>query len=237
MNKENVLFGVVGLLAGLIIGFMFANSVNQKGVTAPTADMRLNSNMPPDHPAVPPGATAPGATQGTITPEMQAAIDKAKAAPTDFDAQVKAADAYYQVGRFDDAIIYLKAANKVKPEDREVIVHLGNAHFDAEKYEEAEKWYVAALAKKADDVNVRTDLGLTYVFRSPPDYDKAIKEFTQSLQTDPNHIQTLQNITVAYTKKGDTAKAASTLAQLESVDPKNTAIAKLKEDLQAKGTK
>jgi Flp pilus assembly protein TadD len=237
MNKENVLFGVVGLLAGLIIGFMFANSVNQKGPVAPTADMRLNSNMPPDHPAVPPGTTAPGSTQGTITPEMQAAIDQAIAAPTDFDAQVKAADAYYQTGRFDDAIVFLKAANKVKPEDREVVVHLGNAHFDAEKYEEAEKWYTAALAKKADDVNVRTDLGLTYVFRSPPDYDKAIKEFNQSLQTDPNHIQTLQNITVAYTKKGDTAKAQASLAQLESVDPKNTAIARLKEDLKTKGTK
>ena len=30
MNKENTLFGIVGLLLGLIIGFMFANNVNQK---------------------------------------------------------------------------------------------------------------------------------------------------------------------------------------------------------------
>jgi len=237
MNKENILFGVVGLLAGLIIGFMFANSVNQKGITAPTADMRLNSNMPPDHPAVPPGSTAPGGTQGAMTPEVAAAIEKAKASPEDFDAQIKAADLFYQIGRFDDAITYLKTANKLKPDDREVIVHLGNANFDGEHYQEAEKWYLAALAKKADDVAVRTDLGLTFVFRDPPNYDRAIQEFTQSLQTDPNHIQTLQNLTVAYTKKGDSAKANATLAKLEGVDPKNTAIAKLKEDISKIGSK
>lgn len=237
MNKENILFGVVGLLAGLIIGFMFANSVNQRSAVAPTADMRLNSNMPADHPAVPPGSTAPGGTQGAMGPEVQAAIDKAKASPDDFDAQVKAAEMYYQIERFDDAITFLKAANKLKPDDREIIVHLGNANFDGNHYEEAEKWYSAALAKKADDVSVRTDLGLTFVFRDPPNYDRAIQEFNQSLQTDPNHIQTLQNLTVAYTKKGDTAKANATLTKLEGVDPSNKAISKLKEDIGKIGAK
>jgi tetratricopeptide (TPR) repeat protein len=236
MNKENILFGVVGLLAGLIIGFMFANSVNQGGAaTAMTA--KLNSNMPPDHPAVPPGTTMPGGAPGAMGPEVQAAIEKAKAAPDDFDAQVKAAEVYYQIERFDDAITYLKAANKIKPDDREVVVHLGNANFDGGHYEEAEKWYTAALAKKADDVNVRTDMGLTFVFRNPPNYDRAIQEFNQSLQLDPNHIQTLQNLTVAYTKKGDSAKASATLAKLEGVDPKNSALIKLKEDISKMGSK
>ena len=237
MNKENILFGVVGLLAGLIIGFMFANSVNQGGVVAQSSNMKLNSNMPPDHPAVPPGTTMPGGTQGAMGPEVQAAIEQAKAAPDDFDAQVKAAEVYYQIQRYDDAITYLKAANKLRPDDREIVVHLGNANFDADRYDEAEKWYVAALAKKADDVNVRTDLGLTFVFRDPPNYERAIKEFNQSLETDPNHIQTLQNLSVAYTKKGDSAKASATVAKLEGIDPSNKAIAKLKEDIQKIGSK
>lgn len=228
MKKENVLFGITGLLAGLIIGFMFANSVNQTAATAIPAsagDMKLNSNLPPGHPDI------GGAKAGVMTPEMQSAIDKAKQSPTDLDAQLKAAEAYYQLEKYDDAITYLTAANRINPQDREIIVHLGNANFDAEKFAEAEKWYTAALAKKADDVNVRTDLGLTYVFRESPDYDRAIQEFTRSLDYDPDHIQTLQNLTVAYTKKGDAAKANSTLAKLESVDPKNAAIAKLREDI------
>ncbi len=227
MKWNTILSFVVGLFGGLIIGFVFANSVNQKDVTAPgAAEMKGNSNMPPGHPDI--GSTgAPGGMQ----PGIQAAIDKARAAPDDFEAQLRAAEAYYQIERFDEAITYLSAANKLKPEDREVIVHLGNANFDANLYQEAEKWYTAALKKKEEDVNVRNDLGLTFVFRDPPNYERAIKEFTRSLETDPNHIQTLQNLTVAYTKKGDGANANTTLAKLESVDPKNTALAKLREDL------
>jgi tetratricopeptide (TPR) repeat protein len=234
MNKENILFGVVGLLAGLIIGFMFANSVNQTGATSVATDLKLNSNMPPGHPDI--GATGTG-SPGVVTPETQAAIDKATQAPDDFDAQLRAAEAVYQIGRFDEAVTFLKAANKLKPDDREVIVHLGNANFDGDKYEEAEKWYMAALSKKADDVNIRTDLGLTFVFRDPPNYDRAIIEFNRSLETDPNHVQTLQNLTVAYTKKREAAKANATLAKLEGIDPKNSAIAKLREDIANIGKK
>ena len=238
MKKENILFGVIGLLAGLIIGFMFANSINKNGavVAAPT-EMKTNSNLPPGHPAVG-GAPDTGGTTtpGTMTPAIQAAIEKAKQTPTDFDAQIAAAEAYYQIEKFDEAIGFLKAANKLKPDDREIIVHLGNANFDAEHYDEAEKWYVAALAKKADDVNVRTDLGLTFVFRSPPNYDRAIQEFNRSLEIDPNHLQSLQNITVSYTKKGDVVKANAALAKLEGVDPSNKSIAKLREDIQNVGT-
>lgn len=236
MNKENILFGIVGLLAGLIIGFMVANSIN-KNAAAPTvaADSSPASNMPPGHPDI--GAGGAPATAGGMQPAVQAAIEKAKQSPNDFDAQIAAAEAYYQIQRYDEAISYLKAANKIKPDDREVIVHLGNANFDGDHYDEAEKWYTAALAKKADDVDVRTDLGLTYIFRDPPDYDRAIQEFNKSLDTDPGHIQTLQNLTVAYTKKGDAAKAAATLTKLESVDPKNSAITKLREDIGKMGAK
>lgn len=239
MNKENVLFGVVGLLAGLIIGFMFANSVNQGGAAGSTAAtaMKANSNMPPDHPSIPPGTTMPGGTQGAMQPEVTAAIEKAKQSPDDFDAQIKAAEMFYQIDRLDEAIKYLAAANKLRPDEREVIVHLGNANFDSDKYEEAEKWYTAALAKKADDINVRTDLGLTFMFRKQPNYDRAIEEFNRSLEIDPNHVQTLQNLTVAFTKKGDTAKANATVARLEGLDPKNTSLAKLKDDITKMGSK
>lgn len=234
MNKDNILFGIIGLLLGLIVGFMFANSVNQsavKMVTAPTA-VSPNAAIPPGHPEVN-GTTSSGAMQ----PEVQAAIDKAKAEPDNFEAQMKAAEVYYQIQRFDGAVEFLKQANKLKPDDYDTIVNLGNSYFDAGKYEDAEKWYSAAVAKKADDVNVRTDLGLTFIFRQSPNYDRAVQEFTRSLEQDPNHVQSLQNLTVAYTKKGDAVKAKDTLTRLETLAPTNSAIAKLREDIQKLETK
>ena len=235
MNKENTLFGIVGLLLGLIIGFMFANNVNQKSlVTAPAAAVKQNPNMPEGHPDIS-GATNPA--QAASAPQVQAAVEKAKQEPDNFEAQMKAAEVNYQIEAYDKAIEYLKQANKIKPEDYETIVNLGNAFFDSGNYTEAEKWYASALAKKSEDENVRTDLGLTFIFRDPPDYDRAIKEFEQVLAKNINHPQALQNLTVAYTKKGNVAKAKETVEKLESVDPTNVAVAKLREDIKKLETK
>ena len=237
MNKENTLFGIVGLLLGLIIGFMFANNVNQKGVmpVPAAAAVKQNPNMPEGHPDIS-GATNPAAA-AVSAPQAQEAIEKARAAPDNFEAQMKAAELNYQIEAYDKAVEFLKQANKIKPEDYETVVNLGNATFDSGNYAEAEKWYASALDKKPEDENVRTDLGLTFIFRDPPNYDRAIKEFEQVLAKNINHPQALQNLTVAYTKKGNAAKAKETVDKLEQVDPTNVSIAKLREDIKKLETK
>src|SRR5215213_8239847 len=160
MNKENILFGIIGLLAGLIVGFFFANSVNQSAQTRAITTTQLSSaGLPEGHPA------PQGNNGGGPIPEVQAALEKAKQNPSDIEAQVRAAELYYRIQQFDPAIEFLKKANNLQPDNYEVLVQLGNVNFDADKYAEAEKWYMAALAKKQDDADVRTDLGLTFIFR------------------------------------------------------------------------
>ncbi len=227
ITKENILFGIIGLLIGTIVTFVFTNSINQNNGLS--SSIKQSANLPAGHPDLADSDTS-GASGGSI-PEVQAAIEKARSEPDDFDSQMKAAELYYQIQRFEGSIEFLARANKLKPDDFGVMVQLGNANFDSNKYGEAEKWYMAALAKKPDDVNVRTDLGLTFVFRDTPNYDRAIQEFKKSLEIEPNHVQALQNLTVAYTKKRDLANARSTLAKLESIDPTNSAITKLREGL------
>jgi tetratricopeptide (TPR) repeat protein len=233
MTKENILFVIIGLLGGFMIGFFFANSVNQSAmVTAPQAMQpgMPGAGLPSGHP------TVPGAGGGAV-PEVTQAIERARQNPNDFEAQMKAAELYYQIQRFESAVEFLKKASELQPDNYDVLVNLANANFDAGKYDEAEKIYTKALQKKPDDLNVRTDMALTFVFRDQPNYDRAIQEFNRVLESDPNHIQALQNLTVAYTRKTDKQNATVTLARLQQLDASNSAIPKLREEIEKIGTK
>lgn len=219
MDKDKFLYGIIGLLSGCIIGFLFANNLNQTQIQVasmpPTATMpQQNPNLPPDHPQLGNNSSAPAA-------EVTEALKKAESQPNDFKAQLDAGDLYYQIQRYDEAAGFYERAGKLRPDAAEVLAKTGNAYFDAEQYEKAEKWYVAALAKKPDDANVRTDLGLTFYLRNPPDVERAIKEYKISLEKSPNHELTLQNLVVALREKGDTKAAEETIGRLAKINPNN----------------
>src|SRR6476661_1188814 len=100
---------------------------------------------------------------------------------------MKAGDMYQKIQNFEKAAGFYETAAALKPVEYEKIVRLGNAFFDVRQFEKAEPFYQQALEKKSNDIAVRTDLGITFVERKNPDYDRAIKEFQSSLQLDPKH--------------------------------------------------
>jgi tetratricopeptide (TPR) repeat protein len=229
MNKDRVIFGIVGLVFGLIIGFMAANRLNREGPTAPTAAATStsatasNSSLPPNHPPI---GQSGNSTSGGAVPEVTAAIEKARQNPEDYEAQMTAGDLYYQIQRFSDAAKFYEAANRIKPNEGEAIIKLGNSLFDGEQYEQAAKWYEKALQQRPKDVNVRSDLGLTFFLREPREIDRAIKEFQASLAIEPNHEMTLQNLAIAYSEKGDKENAEKTVERLKKVNPENPLVVK-----------
>ncbi len=237
MSKENSLFLIIGALLGFIVGFMFVNSVNQRAAARLSAAGAIASQ---DIDALPSAGGAqtssiavadPQAAQG-MQAAVQAQVQQARSEPNNFDAQAKAGDLFYQIKRYDDAINFWQAANKLRPDSYETVVKLGNANYDAERFSDAERWYTAALQKKPDDVNVRTDLGLSYFLRTPPDTDRAITEFRRALIIDSRHEQTLQNLAIALTHKGDAKEAREMLTRLEAVDPNNPSLNQIRADLQ-----
>jgi tetratricopeptide (TPR) repeat protein len=84
--------------------------------------------------------------------EVTAQLEKARNDPKNFDAQIRAAELYYQIQRYDPAIEFLLKANQLKPDDYQTLVALGLVNLDAGHFEVAEKWYRAAIMKKGDDV-------------------------------------------------------------------------------------
>lgn len=236
MSKDNILFSIIGVLLGFIIGFMFANNANQQGMKprSASAATATQQGLPPDHPQIPSNAVADqgGAQTDAAMPAVQAAIEKARNEPGNFEAQKQAGEMFYRIQRWDEAIDFWLKANKIKPDDYETIVDIANAYFEAGKFELAEQWYTSALAKNEKDVNVRTDLGTTFMARTPPDFDRAIKEYKRSLEINPNHEQTLHNMVIAYTKKGQAKEAQEMLARLEKVNPENPDLERLRSQLQ-----
>jgi tetratricopeptide (TPR) repeat protein len=157
MTRENLLFSIVGLLLGFIVGFMFASSMNQKygpGVQATASTQAL----PSDHPPV--GANTAGNPAG-MQAEVTASIEKARNEPKNFEAQMKAAELYYQIQRYDQSIEYLLKANQIKPDDYQTVVTLGLVNLDAGHFDTAERWYKAALKMKSDDSMVLAGLAET----------------------------------------------------------------------------
>ncbi|HUS12345.1 MAG TPA: tetratricopeptide repeat protein [Pyrinomonadaceae bacterium] len=150
MTRDNLLFAIIGVLFGFIVGFLFASTMNQRyGPGAPTA-ASSGAALPGDHPPV--GSNAGAPASGNMQAEITAQIEKARKEPNNFEAQIKAAELYYQIQRFDPAIELLLKANQLKPDDYQTLVALGLVNLDAGHYDIAEKWYKAALLKRSDDV-------------------------------------------------------------------------------------
>ena len=241
--SKNILICVVGLILGFFFGFFVANQMggtgaslaNSNGATqTPPAARPLQAGetqLPPNHPTLE-GMNA-GGTRPTTSPEAEAARTSADRNPRDFEAQMKAADAFYQLGALERATEYLERALKLKPEDREVLVALGNTRYDAADYPAAAQFYERALAIKPDDADVRTDLGNTFFQRTPPDYDRTIAEYRRSVEIDPQHEKSWQNLAAAALRKRDKATAREAIERLAAVNPQNTALDALRRSAEA----
>ncbi len=230
MNKENTLYGIIGLLIGLIIGFVGTNNLNRANAPLSPTDSSAadRRDLPANHPpAEGQGDSSSGGSQG----DAMAVIQQARNEPSNFDAQIEAASKFRQINRHEQALEFYDRALKIKPNNFDLIVKLGDTNFDLERFEEAERWYQSALKIKPNDATVRMDLGLTYYFRQPRDLERAIAEYRKALGSDSRHEKTLQNLIAALIEKGDQNAARETLKQLERVNPGNKALAQFRERL------
>jgi len=181
MSRENILFAIIGLLLGFIVGFMFASSMSQKAAMPALAGSA--QGLPADHPPVG-GAQGAAPNPQAMQAQVQASIEKARNEPENFEAQIAAADLYYQIQRYDQALEYLLKANQLKPTDYRTVVLLGMVNLDATHYDQAEKWYRAALKMKQDDVMVLAGLAATTLQKG--DAKAAEVAIAQLEKVDPN---------------------------------------------------
>ena len=165
MTRDNLLFAIIGVLLGFIVGFIFASTMSQRygptGLTT-TPGMSANQTLPADHPPIQ-GSGDDQQNPQQVFAQVQAALAKARSNPKDFDAQVTAAKLEYQVQRYDETVEFLLKANQIQPDNYEVLAMLGEANMEAAHYDQAETWYKAALAKKPGDISVLASLAFMHL--------------------------------------------------------------------------
>ncbi|HVG30503.1 MAG TPA: tetratricopeptide repeat protein [Pyrinomonadaceae bacterium] len=220
LNKENVLFSLVGVGFGLFFGFAFVTWANHR------------AQQPPQQPAGSAAQTAE-ADGAASQAEAEAAIKRARENPKDFDAQMEGARAYYDTQRYDDAVDLLLRANELQPTNVEPVAALAHVNADAGNYRAAEKWYVAALGMKPDDADARASLARVLLLAQPPDFERAAAELRRALQIDPRHEPSLQFLAFALARRGDERGARDAVDRLEKINPGNPSIPRLREEIEA----
>lgn len=228
MNRENVLFSIVGLLLGYVIAFHLVVYVNQsQSATAASASASESAEeLPGDHPAA-----GGGVDRQRILAEAEKAAGEARKQPDDFQAQVRAAEVYFQAGSFEDAIDFMTRANKLRPDDYDTVVRLGNVYSSAGRFEDAARWYDVALVRRPDDCDARSELALTFFLRKPSQPEKAVTELRRCLDKDPNHVPSLHNLTLMLMETKQYAESEKTLTRLEQADPAYEQLPRLREEL------
>lgn len=228
MNRENVLFAVVGLLLGYVVAFHLVVYVNQgqPALAAGGAGAQSAEGLPADHPSV-----EGGADRQRLLAEAEKTAEAARKTPDNFEAQVRAAEGFYAAGSFEDAIDFMTRANKLRPDEYGPVVRLGNFYSSAERFEDAARWYTAALAKRPDDCDARSELALTFFVRKPSQPEKAVAELRRCLQSDPNHVHSLHNLALMLLETKQFAESEATLARLEQTDPSYPQLPLLREEL------
>ena len=80
MNRENLLFAIIGILFGFILGFIFASTMSQK--TGPNAPQTVagSQTLPADHPPTG-GAPAAPADPQAVRAQVTESIEQARKEP------------------------------------------------------------------------------------------------------------------------------------------------------------
>lgn len=224
--QRSYIFGIGGLMLGLVIGFVGANSLNRNAAVSQVVEA---SSQVPGAPA-----QSAGSTTAQPLPDVSEMLQKAESEPQNFAVQMRTGDMYARIGRFDKAIEFYSKGIVLKPQDFNANVVLANAYFDSGQFEQAADHYTKALAINPSDLNARTDLGATFVERPAPDYNKAIEEFKSVLSVDPKHALSLYYLGVAQSRSGDPDEAQKTLSRLESSDQNSILVQRLRQNLTSK---
>jgi len=225
VDKNKYLVGFICLVIGFTVSYFWTSSYNKSN--APVAASGQPNAMP--------GAGGAPNQQATMA-QVQQTIEKAKSNPKDFQAQIEAANIFYEIKRYPETVEYLKKAYEINPGRfskqsgtglEDALVFIAKYYFNQQNYNEAATWFQHAAESDPADPEIRTELATSLIQRQPPAPDKAIQELQLALKSNAKDAHALGHLVEAYALKKDARGAEEALNNLKAADPANQRLASL----------
>jgi tetratricopeptide (TPR) repeat protein len=210
----------MGVVVAFIPSFLMTQKCNRDhtSTVAPTAAAARGEGGQP--------------SQQAMMGQVAGMLEAAKNNPKDFSAQIRAAEAYYQIQQFKETAQYLDRAYQASPTEFDK-QGLGAYEFTIQQnlseknYAQADIWFGRALKSNSENVDLLVSYGESYVKREPPQPDRAIENMRQALKIDPKNAHAMGHLVEAYALKKDIRSAEDALNKLKESNPDNERISRL----------
>ena len=208
MNKDNLLFVIIGVLLGFASGYVFHEVLSNRQPPRLTPELRAQIALEGE------SVSGPPVGEAQAGPAAEGAAPAAEAANGGGTGPAMA-----QIQELRDYV------NK-NPNDADAVRKLADLNFDIHNWSRAQELYGHYLTLRPNDPDVLTDLGIA--FRESKQFDEALARFRQAKRVAPGHWQSLYNEVVVLAfdlKRHD--EAQKVLADLQRMQPNNPEVAKL----------
>lgn len=209
MNKDNLIFAIIGILVGFISGYLMHEVIANQQPPRLTPELRAQIAMPGEDP----GTGQADNRVSDVAPGTGG--DTAASAPIGSGS-----------GPAMEEVQQLRAYVEQNPNDADAVLRLANLNFDIRNWMRAEELYRQYLKLRPGDANVMTDLGISY--RESRKFDEALAQFDEAQKLAPEHWQSYYNEVVVLAfdlKRFDDADRV--LGELQKLQPGNPDVARL----------
>lgn len=124
---------------------------------------------------------------------------------------------YRDIGKYEDALKYLKASSEKNPENALALIALAGTYDLMHDEISAEKLYLDAINMAPKNWKTYQEYG--YFLTRKGRYDDAINSYNSVLNLTPENVTTYNNIGAAYLYKGDFRNAAKALETATKIEP------------------
>lgn len=206
MNKDNLLFTVLGILIGFVSGYLLFEAM------ALRQPARLGA-----------GQVAPGANPGAMA---QGAPGGAPAG----DPSAAAAGGGPAMAQIEE----LKNRVAQNPNDAEAVLQLAGMNFQIQNWPRAAELFEQYLKLRPGDPNAMTDLGTSYL--QAGQIEKSLTVFQQVREQNPGYWQSYFNEIIALATLGRMDEALQIMGELQKLQPNNPDVQRLAEELERRRT-